>query len=411
MSRVSLENTLLARLSEPPPGRIQLITGPRQVGKTTLLLSIAEQLSEQAEYYAADSPESSLPGWWDRVWATAELKAQAGAITIVLIDEIQHVENWSVLLKGVWDRIRRKKLPIHIVATGSSALHLGAGSKESLAGRFEHLRATHWSALDLMTEFGLDAKEAADTIVAMGAYPGAFEFSKDLERWKAYVRDSIVEPAIGRDILALTSVRRPALLRQIFAIAATSPSQIIALKKLQSQLQDSGAIETVAHYLSLLQDANLIAAIEKYSEKLVRSRSAPPKLIALSNAFLAVTDMNGIPDRVKDPARYGAWIENACIAHAFNSGQKITYWREEPHEVDMIIEGSWGKWAVEVKSSKWKPKDLLGLLEFTRRYPEFTPLVICSEESVALGKSLGIKSISWSDFLVSGLEAVISHTP
>jgi predicted AAA+ superfamily ATPase len=339
---------------------------------------MAEQAGKQAVYAAADAPEAALPGFWERVVGRAEDTAVSHGRAILLLDEAHLLAGWASHLKGVWDRFRRKKTPVHIVATGSSALHLAAGSRESLAGRFERLTLSHWSAQAVAQTFGVNGEEAADLVVRMGSYPGAFPMREDVPRWSAYVRDAILDPAIGRDILALASVRRPALLRQVFGVAASSPAQIVSLQKLQGQLQDSGALETVAHYLTLLEEAFLVAPLPKYSTRAARRRASPPKLVTLNNALLAVMDPQGIASSVADPARFGTWVENACLAHAWNSGQSVSYWREEPLEVDGVLEGSWGKWAVEVKTGKFQMNDLTGLLEFTRRHPVFKPLVICS---------------------------------
>jgi predicted AAA+ superfamily ATPase len=300
---------LAKRLAEPAPGRIQLLAGPRQVGKTTLLLEIFEQDPKQSIYAAADAPEAALPGFWERIVGRAENTAVAYGRAILLLDEAHLLHDWASHLKGVWDRFRRKKTPVHIVATGSSALHLAAGSRESLAGRFERLTLSHWSAQSVARTFGVKGDEAADLVVRMGSYPGAFPLRKDAPRWSAYVRDAILDPAIGRDILALASVRRPALLRQVFGVAASSPAQIVSLQKLQGQLQDSGALETVAHYLALLEEAFLVAALTKYSTRAARRRAAPPKLVTLNNALLAVMDPQGIASSSGDPGRFGAWVE------------------------------------------------------------------------------------------------------
>jgi hypothetical protein len=393
---------LSKRLAEPAPGRIQLLAGPRQVGKTTLLLEMAEQAGNQAVYAAADAPEAALPGFWERVVGRAEDVAVSHDRAILLLDEAHLLAGWASHLKGVWDRFRRKKTPVHIVATGSSALHLAAGSRESLAGRFERLTLSHWSARAVAQTFGVSGEEAADLVVRMGSYPGAFPMREDVPRWSAYVRDAILDPAIGRDILALASVRRPALLRQVFGVAASSPAQIVSLQKLQGQLQDSGALETVAHYLTLLEEAFLVAPLPKYSTRTARRRASPPKLVTLNNALLSVMDPEGIVSSVADPARFGTWVENACLAHAWNSGQSVSYWREEPLEVDGVLEGSWGKWAVEVKTGKFQMNDLTGLLEFTRRHPVFKPLVIGSAGGLATAERAEIPAITWQEFLLAG---------
>jgi len=393
---------LLARRLAERPARIQLLGGPRQVGKTTLLLELAEGLGDRALYAAGDAPEAYLPGFWERLWARAEEIGRQDAGCVVLLDEIHFFENWARRLKGEWDRLLRRKTRVHVIATASSALHLGSGSRESLAGRFERVTLAHWTAAAFCEAFRIDADEAAECVVRQGSYPGAFELRGDPARWAAYVRDAILEPAIGRDLLALAPVRKPALLRQVFGICASSPARIVSLQKLQGQLQDSGALETIAHYLSLLEEAFLVAPLEKHSTRETRMRASPPKLVTLNNALLAVSDSRGAPDPRSDRARFGEWLENACLAYAWNAGQRVTYWREEPYEIDAVIEGSWGRWAIEVKSGQVEESSLRSLGEFTRRFPGYRPLVVCDEEARARVERGGIDAMDWRQFLVHG---------
>jgi len=392
---------LLERLDEPAPGRIQLLTGPRQVGKTTLLLDLAAHYGDRGLYAAADAPEAGVPGYWERFWAEAEAKARNGT-SVVFLDEIHLVPNWSAWLKGYWDRFRRRHLPIHIVATGSSALRVTAGLRESLAGRFERIVFAHWTAGALAKTFNMSILDAARRAVFFGTYPGAWALTHDQARWRAYIRDAIIDPAIGRDVLALGQVRRPALLRQVFAVAAGSPAEIVSLQKIQGRLADRGALETVAHYLELLQDAYLVAPLEKFAKRAVRRRAAPPKLVTLNNALLSAMHPDGPPDEQRDAPRFGAWIENACLASAVNRGQRVTYWREEPLAVDGVLEGSWGTWAIEIKSARFDSRDLTGLLEFCKRHPAFRPLVVTRPGDEDLARRLDLQAVSWVDFLAAG---------
>jgi predicted AAA+ superfamily ATPase len=393
---------LSKRLAEPAPGRIQLLSGPRQVGKTTLLLEIAAQVGKQAVYAAADAPEASLPGFWERMLARAEDVAAEHGRAVILLDEAHILQDWAAHLKSVWDRFKRRKTPVHVVATGSSALRLAAGSRESLAGRFERLTLAHWSAASISRVFKISGTQAADLVVRMGSYPGTYALRNDVTRWSAYVRDAILDPAIGRDILALEAVRRPALLRQVFAVAASSPAQVVSLQKIQGQLQDAGALATIAHYLALLEEAFLVAPLPKFAKRAARRRAAPPKLVTLNNALVAVMDPRGIAESRSDPQRFGASVENACLAHAWNAGQNVSYWREEPLEVDGVFEGSWGRWAVEVKTGSFQMSDLKGLLELVRRHPELRPLVISDDSGRATAERAGVQAISWKKFLLNG---------
>ncbi|MDO8836385.1 MAG: ATP-binding protein [Vicinamibacterales bacterium] len=393
---------LAARLSEPGASRIQLLAGPRQVGKTTLLLDLAARHGSAAVYAAADSPAAALPGFWERTWNEAAEAARIHGRAVVLLDEVHLVPGWASRLKGEWDRVRRHRQPIHVVATGSSSLRLAAGSRESLAGRFERLTLAHWSARSLASAFALSREDAVRELVGWGSYPGAFELRRDVGRRTAYVRDAILEPAIGRDLLALGPVRKPGLLRQVFGVAVHSPAQIVSLAKIQGQLQDPGALETISHYLGLLEDAFLVATLPKFTVRPVRQRASPPKLVTLNNALLTVLHPEGAPDPATAPARFGAWVENACLAHAWNAGQTVRYWREEPLEVDAIVDGSWGAWAIEVKTGDIDPARLRGLAEFTRRFPQYRPLVLCDERGHAAVSRLGLRPRLWSDFLFDG---------
>ena len=393
---------LAQRLVEPAQGRIQLLAGPRQVGKTTLLLELAKRHGKAAMYAAADGPEAAVPGFWERLWVRVEQTASSEGRAIVLLDEAHLLHDWAGHLKGEWDRLRRRKLPVHVVATGSSALKLAAGSRESLAGRFERITLTHWSAPSLAEVFSVPPSEACELLVKMGSYPGAFELRHDPVRWSAYVRDAILEPAVGRDILALAAVRKPALLRQVFGVAASAPTQVMSLQKIQGQLQDPGALETIAHYLALLEEAFLVAPLAKHSIRPARQRSSPPKLVLLNNALVAVMDPRGIPDRAADPERWGIWVENACLAYAWNAGQRVSYWREEPLEVDGVLDGSWGSWAIEVKTGRISVGDLRGLGEFVRRHSKFRPLVVCDDDARPVAERAGFEATPWTDFLLRG---------
>ena len=158
----------------------------------------------------------------------------------------------------------------------------------------------------------------------------------------------------------------------------------------------------MAHYLELLRDAYLVAGLEKFTTRTVRRRAAPSKLVTLDNALLSATHPDGPPDPTRDAARFGAWIENACLASAINQGQRVTYWREEPLEVDGVIEGSWGRWAIEVKAGGFDRRDLTGLLEFCRRHPAFRPLVVTRPGDEEVARRLGLPAIAWVDFLTAG---------
>ena len=395
-------DNLIGRLAEPAPGRVQILTGPRQVGKTTILLDLAREWGDAAIYLAMDSPEAALPGWWEVQWRRA-VQLAGTRKSVLMLDEIQYLPNWTRLVKSAIDQVYREKLPLHIVVTGSAALELGSGARETMAGRYERLVLRQWNARDLAQAFTISPRQAVDTYVRFGSFPGGMGLLADLARWKAYMRDSIIEPAIGRDILVLEPIRKPALLRQIFAVCVGHPSEILSLSKIAGSIADAGTLETVAHYLNLLDEAYLVSTPRKYSAKEVRRRASSPKVLPLSNAFLASSTIDTPPSPESDPANWGRWVENACLAFALGCEQSLHYWREEPLEVDAVLSGTWGNWAVEIKTGDYTSRDLAGLFEFCRRNTDFQPVVLCDEAHVDTARGLGLDSLSWREFLWSGI--------
>lgn len=386
------------RLAEPAPAHIQILVGPRQVGKTTLLLEIEDKFRDRAVYVALDGPEVSMPGGWDLLWhRVMDLSEAKRHPVILLLDEVQHLADWSSRLKVLSDEIHRRKRSIHVVASGSSSLLVGRGCRESMAGRFERLVLSHWPVSELARIAQLSLHETAEKALSMGSYPGTVKLWGDLDRCRSYVRDSIVEPAIGKDILLMESVRKPALLRHLFSLGVGHPAEVIALQKLCGMLTEPGALETVSHYLHVLEDAFLLTGLQKYSEKEIRKRSSPPKIIVLNQALLFAMSPESPPDHREDPTRWGRWVENACLAHAVNRGQEVFYWRDQDLEVDGVVRGTWGSWALEVKSGRYGLKDLAGLIEFCRRYPGFRPMVITSGDH--RGPAMGIRTIPWVEYL------------
>ena len=353
-------------------------------------------------YAAADAPEASLGGWWELQWKEAERRAGVGGPGVLIVDEIHFLRDWSRRLKAEHDALVARKVPVHVVVSGSSSLKLGHGARESMAGRFERLQLLHWPPSELVAQFGISPERAIDVALSFGTYPGAMSLLDDPKRWRSYVREAIIEPAVGRDIMALELVRKPALLREVFSIAVGHPAEIVSLLKLRASLVDSGALETVSHYLRLLQEAYLVAPLSKIATNASRRRASPPKLITLNQGILAALQPEPPNAQPTDFAMSGRWVENACIAYAWNAGQEVSYWRTEPYEVDMVTRGHWGNWGVEVKTGAYSAQSLAGLMEFCRRFPEYRPLLLCREEDQRRAQRMAITTLPWREFMLSG---------
>jgi len=374
---------LIGGLDETP--RIRLLLGPRGVGKSTLLLECAERLGDRAIYVTADDPTMLLPDAWDRVWADAGRATPVRPV--VLLDEAHLWPGWRARIQEAAGRLVAEGRPAHVVAAASAA-HLSAASARTEERPMDAATLAHWSASSVAATFEVDPVEAADALVAFGGYPGAFEFMTHHVRWAAYVRDTVVNPALDRDLPALAPIRQPALLRQVFAAAALHPCQVLSLQHIQARLLDRGSLTTIALYLRLLGDAGLVAPLPRFSPARTRRRAAPPKLVVLDNAIISALHPRGAPDRAREPERHNTWVANACLAHAVNSGQRVSYWREEPFEVDAVIDGEWGQWAVLVRTAPHTERESRGLTEFVARYPDYRPLVITAD--------------TWQSFLVRG---------
>lgn len=342
-------DTLATRLAESPE-RLQIVSGPRQVGKTTLVRQALTASDLPSHYASADDPTLRDVAWLEAQWEEGRRLAwdsRPGAI--LAIDEIQKVTNWAEAVKRLWDEDRAAAMPLRVTLLGSAALLVQQGLSESLTGRFELIRAPHWSFAEMRDAFGFDL----DRFIYFGGYPGAATLVEDEARWASYVLDSIVETTISRDLLLLTRVDKPALLRSLFRLVCDYSGQIVSYQKLTGQLQDAGNTTTLAHYLDLLAAAGLAVGLEKYARRKVRQRRSTPKLLALDTALVSATSGRTFAESRGDPAHWGRLVETAVGAHLWASRDpraEILYWRDRSREVDFVIARGEQLTALEVKS-------------------------------------------------------------
>ena len=351
---------LKARLNESAP-LIQVVVGPRQVGKTT---AIRAALPKNSIYETGDSPTPLPPSYIEKLWHQAvETSAK-----VLAIDEVQKISGWSEVIKKLWDSNPKQ---LKVILSGSAALSIEKDLRESLAGRYELIPAMHWSFREANTAFGISLEQYLE----FGCYPGSIPLLNDVSRWASYIRDSIVEPVIGRDILQLHPVEQPALLRQLFGFCVSSPAQIVSMNKLQGQLQDKGALATLQNYLDLLGKSFLVSGLQKFSQRPLVTRRSPPKIIVHDNALLRAFERPAQGPLQK--SRLGQYLENSVGARLVEAGWDVYYWRDREAEVDFIANGPQGeKWAIEVKSGAFKGGDLKSLQGFCRLHKEYKPIVI-----------------------------------
>lgn len=362
--------TLLDRLSEPPRSLI-FVAGPRQVGKTTLVRDALSQYGRNNYHFVpVDQPdEARMPGfldtedvaydqdasprdaaWLVRQWQRARVAARESEDGhILVLDEIQKIPRWSEAIKGLWDADRAEGLKLHVVLLGSSPLLMQKGMSESLAGRYELIRVTHWSFLEMYEAFDFDL----DDYIYFGGYPGSATRIRDELRWRNYVRDSLIAPSIEKDILMMTRVDKPALLKQLFHLGCEYSGQLLSYTKMLGQLQDAGNTVTLAHYLDLLGSAGLVMGIQKYAGQQHRRRASVPKLNVLNTSLMSAGSGYTKAEAKADRSYWGRMVESTVGAHLYNTGypdSQLYYWRDSPHEVDFVIERGNRLTAIEVKS-------------------------------------------------------------
>lgn len=408
--------TLHQRLNEPPMFMI-VIAGPRQIGKSTLVRQVLA--GRPATFAAVDQPIEEIPDplggldrdtpsaiavpgatpnteWLVRQWTQARSKAKAlpeDQTYILAVDEIQKIPRWSEVVKGLWDADRAEGLAMHVILLGSSPWLMQKGLTESLAGRYEPIRMTHWSYAEMQEAFDF----SLDEYIYFGGYPGSAGLIHDERRWREYVRSALIHPNIEKDILQMTRVDKPALLKTLFELGCAYSGQMISYNKLQGQLQDAGNTVTLAHYLDLLSQAGLLTGLQKYAGQEHRQKASSPKLNALNTGLISALGGYTFDEARNDRSYWGRMVESCVGAHLCNTAPaddcKVQYWRESPDEVDFVLSNKSKLTAIEVKSGTGfaKPK---GLAAFTGKYNAARQLIV-GEGGVPLAEFLTRPAVDW----------------
>ena len=404
---------LIERLDEPVE-RIFTIFGPRRCGKTTLVRQALAKIPHPSRYEAVDQPEetptepvwSAEPEpraaaaprdaeWLIRVWRECgEEAARFGTKFVLVLDEIQKIPRWSEIVKGLWDRDRNSGLPLHVVVLGSAPMRMQADLTESLAGRFESIRATHWSFAEMRDTFGVDCAE----FVFYGGYPGAANLRNSFGRWRDYIRESLIEPHLERDILGMARVDKPALLRQLLELGCLYSGQELSYKKMRGQLEDAGHESTLARYLGFLSDAGLVTGLFKHSKRPLQRRTSSPKLCVLNTALMSAVVGDSFDIAQQNRKHWGRVVESAVGAHLVNtasSSTNVRYWRDGNQEVDFVLQRGPRIVGIEVKSGGGRPRRS-SLEDFERRFSA-APSIVVGESGVPLQDLLLQPADHWLD--------------
>ena len=391
--------TLKERVLEPRKF-MQVLAGPRQVGKSTLVGQVLAQVSIPHVIEVADAVDPKDSDWIHRIWEAARTTMMIRGIGeyLLVIDEVQKIENWSEVVKKEWDADTRNHVNLKVILLGSSRLLLKKGLTESLAGRFELIRMPHWSYTEMRDAFGL----TLDEYIYYGGYPGPAHMIHDERRWRKYIKDSLVSPAIEKDVVMTSNIYKPALMKQLFELGCTYSAEILSLTKLMGQLQDAGNVTTLAAYLDILDQCALLTGLQKYANDEARKRASIPKYQVYNNALLtAYKGRNFEADRT-DTNAWGRWVESAVGAHLLSMADELDYevyyWRESSrnksdNEVDFIVVRDGEITAIEVKSGRRGMNS--GLPAFVEAFHPIRSFVV------------GTGGVNIEDFLSSDLEMII----
>ena len=370
------EYQIIKRRLEEPRKFIQVVMGARQIGKSTVVKQVLGELDSPWQFYSADNVPASNSAWISDCWeAVRSLKRNNGWKSVILvIDEIQKIASWSEAVKKEWDYDSFNDLEIKVLLLGSSRVMLEKGLSESLAGRFEEIRMSHWSYAEMRDCFGW----TLDQYIFYGGYPGAASLLEDEDRFQQYIQSSIIDATINKDILMDAPVGKPALLRQTFELGAAYSGEILSLNKMLGALQDAGNTSTLSGYLNLLGESGLLCALQKYSNDMARRRSSIPKLQVYNNALKMVFDPHQFSQAILDRKAWGRTFESAIGAYlvnrAFVGRFEVFYWRERNDEVDFILRKNNALAAIEVKSNA--EKRTAGLDKFREIFHPATSFIV-----------------------------------
>lgn len=371
-------SVLLSRICEPRRF-IQVIAGARQVGKSTMVKQVANELTIPHLLTTAEDAPDKNPNWIRYVWQQARQSMRLNNYSefLLVIDEIHKLDNWSEVVKAEWDADTMRDVNIKVILLGSSRLLIKDGLNESLAGRYELIEMEHWSYSEMREAFGM----TIDQYIYYGGYPGAFSLIDDEKRWRKYMQDAIIEPAITKDVLTTKRVLKPALLRQLFLLGCSYSGELLSFNKILGQLQDAGNTATLANYLQLLDESKLLTGLQQYAADDARKYKSVPKYQVYNSGLLSATSSLNFHDAYLDPKQWGRWVETAVgtylINHADRLEYKLYFWRHDGNEVDFILQSSKKLVAIEVKSGRRQNNQ--GLPIFSEQFHPDVELVVGGE--------------------------------
>jgi predicted AAA+ superfamily ATPase len=254
------------------------------------------------------------------------------------------------------------------VVLGSSSLEIQKGLSDSLTGRFQLTPAYHWN----FEETAKFKKISFDEYLKYGGYPGSYGFINKSD-WYDYIKNSIINTVVEKDILQYQHIKNPSLFRQAFELLISYPAQEISYTKLLGQIQDKGNVDLIKGYIKLYEGAFLIKTLEKFSANKIKIKLSSPKILPLAPCLYQLSingDYSG--------AEKGRVFEALVGAQLVRTGMDLYYWRVGNDEVDFILKNGRHIFAIEVKSGRRDSKKALE--KFKTLFPSSKRVFISYED-------------------------------
>ena len=315
------------------------LIGPRQVGKTTLALQIAEQqnalyldLEDLQERAKLTDPVAFLSAYEDR---------------LVILDEIHRVPDLFLSLRGLIDKGRRKgRRTGRFLLLGSASLDLMRQSGESLAGRISYIDMTPLNVCEVPVD-------VTDTLWIRGGFPDSFQAADDHDsmNW----RKDLLRTYLERDVPMFGSRVPAETLRRFWTMLAHNQGALFNASRLGSALEVSS--QSIARYTDLLVDLLLVRRLQPYHVNVGKRLVKSPKVYIRDSGLLhALLNIGGHNSLLGHPVVGMSW-EGFVIENLINAAPARTvpgfYRTSGGAEVDLVLELPGGeRWAIEVKRSR-----------------------------------------------------------
>lgn len=327
-------------------GKVIIITGPRQVGKTTLLQAIMEQAEGKVLYLNCDEPD--IRPLLTNASSTS-LKALIGDNTLILIDEAQRINNIGITLKLLVDNFKK----VQIIATGSSALELANEINEPLTGRKREYHLYPFSTTEMVSNSSLlQESRLLEQRMIYGFYP-------DIVNSPADAQVNLLELTnnyLFKDVLSLQDVRKPALLERLLVALALQVGSEISYNEIGQTIGTDN--KTVDRYIELLEKCFVVFEVGGFSRNLRNEIKKGKKIYFYDNGIRNALIKNFSPLELRQDV--GALFENLLVSERMKANYYANhyvntyFWRtHQQQEIDLIEEAGGKLCAWEFK---WNEK-------------------------------------------------------